>query len=345
MKVVFSVLPAVSTMQQGDLIEKLIREKGFEVDRKKNITIYDIRDKDTYAVLWFTLCTVPYLGDAVFPYLYCQKPKAVYVTIEGVPTKANLRHTNIPKIEFIANSKFTADCLKKAGLKVKDVVHHAINIDACRRIMQDAEKYREKFHAKYNNKCIILYVGRHDPRKQLQLLATAQEILTAEGFTDYVLLLHTEASARSLMWVGNVEFTAGFGNLNYQQVLRLMALADYLVFPSVCEGFGLPVLEANAVGTPVIHCWFPPLSEFSNSEFNFVFDYSYEKLVSQDNYQWWIFHMYEPEHLADMIKFAVEVWKNDKEQYQEYRAKAHEWASQWDYRRIYPKLLRHIGIE
>jgi len=340
-----SVLPAVSTIQQGDFIKRLIESKGYEVEYKKTISIYDIKDKDVYGILWFSLATTPYIADAVFPYLYCNKPKAVYVTIEGVPTKANIRYSNLPRLEFIAVSNFVANCLRKVGLKVKDVCHHAIDIQQCQRIMKEAKKYREKLHEKYYNKCILLYVGRNDPRKQLKLLLLANEILYSQGFHDYVLMLHTDESAKAMNWQQNVQFTTGFGSMSYQSVLKLIACADYLIFPSVCEGFGLPVLEANALGIPAIHCWFAPLSEFSNTDFNFVFDYIEEKLVSQDNLQWWIFHMYDPEHLAEMMKYAVETWKSDKEQYLEYCTKAHEHASKWDYRKIYPRLLRHLNIK
>jgi len=340
-----SVLPAVSTMQQGDLIKALIESKGFEVEYKRTISIYDIKEKDVHGILWFSLATTPHIGDAVVPYLFTEKPKAVYVTIEGVPTKANIRYSNLPRLEFIAVSKFVADCLKKVGLKVKDVVHHAIDIKKCQKITREAKQYREKLHEKYKNKCILLYVGRHDPRKQLKLLLLANEILYSQGFTDYVLLLHTEHTAKAMNWQGNVHFTSGFGTMSYYQVLRLIACADYLVFPSVCEGFGLPVLEAMALGVPSIHCWFPPLSEFSSTDFNFVFDPIEEKLVSQDNLQWWIFHMYDPEHLAEMMRYAVETWKSDQEQYLEYCAKAFEHAQKWDYRKIYPKLLRHLNIK
>jgi len=245
-----SVLPAVSTIQQGDFIKRLIESKGYEVEYKKTISIYDIKDKDVYGILWFSLATTPYIADAVFPYMYCNKPKAVYVTIEGVPTKANIRYSNLPRLEFIAVSNFVANCLRKVGLKVKDVCHHAIDIQQCQRIMKEAKKYREKLHEKYYNKCILLYVGRNDPRKQLKLLLLANEILYSQGFHDY-----------------------------------------------------------------------------------------------QDNLQWWIFHMYDPEHLAEMMKYAVETWKSDKEQYLEYCTKAHEHASKWDYRKIYPRLLRHLNIK
>jgi len=343
--VLISPLKAVSVLQQVDLIKLLLQKKGFQVEEKTTITVDDLRDKENYGFLWVTLATSRFLQDAVVPYLFAKRPKAIYVTIEGVPTKANLRYSNIPRLEFIANSNYTADCLKKAGLKVIDVVHHAIDIKQCYKIAREVKKDKEKLHEKYDNKCILVYVGRHDPRKKVDFLCVAHNILQVQGFHDYVLIVHSDDTVKALDWMGNVEFTSGFGTFTYRDVLKLIACADYLVFPSVCEGFGLPVLEAMALGVPVIHCWFPPLSEFSSQDFNFVFDYQEEKLVSQDNYQWWIFHLYDPMILAEMIKYAVETWKTDHEQYLEYCVKAYEHAKKWDYRKIYPKLLRHLKIK
>ena len=48
---------------------------------------------------------------------------------------------------------------------------------------------------------------------------------------------------------GRIIFT---GFVNYEEKLRLYSLARMFVFPSLDEGFGLPVLEAMAAGLPVI---------------------------------------------------------------------------------------------
>jgi glycosyltransferase involved in cell wall biosynthesis len=42
------------------------------------------------------------------------------------------------------------------------------------------------------------------------------------------------------------------GYLDRQLVFRILERADFLVFPSFYEGFGLPILEAMAVGVPVV---------------------------------------------------------------------------------------------
>jgi glycosyltransferase involved in cell wall biosynthesis len=43
-----------------------------------------------------------------------------------------------------------------------------------------------------------------------------------------------------------------------------MQAADALIQPSICEGFGLPVLEAMACGTPVVASDIPPFREITD---------------------------------------------------------------------------------
>jgi len=90
----------------------------------------------------------------------------------------------------------------------------------------------------------LLYVGTLEPRKNLAGLAAATSAL--------------ESSPRLVVvgprgW-GNVTVPGGLllGEVSNHDVAALMAAASMLVYPSHFEGFGLPVLEAMAQGTPVV---------------------------------------------------------------------------------------------
>jgi glycosyltransferase involved in cell wall biosynthesis len=58
-----------------------------------------------------------------------------------------------------------------------------------------------------------------------------------------------ESTARSFGLTGQVLCP---GRLSQTDLQLLYSFADVLVFPSLYEGFGMPVLEAMACGTPVI---------------------------------------------------------------------------------------------
>jgi len=55
-----------------------------------------------------------------------------------------------------------------------------------------------------------------------------------------------------------------FGEMARKQVLALFAIADYVLVPSLAEGFGLPVLEANSLGRLAIFVNMEPYNEFAD---------------------------------------------------------------------------------
>jgi glycosyltransferase involved in cell wall biosynthesis len=103
----------------------------------------------------------------------------------------------------------------------------------------------------------FLYVGRQDPYKNLQRLITAFSALPHRN--DYELWLAgpydkrysplLEIQAQELGISHLVKF---LNYVSYDELPIIINQAIALVFPSLWEGFGLPVLEAMACGTPVI---------------------------------------------------------------------------------------------
>jgi glycosyltransferase involved in cell wall biosynthesis len=100
----------------------------------------------------------------------------------------------------------------------------------------------------------ILYVGNLEPRKNIVELVRAVEALVRDGYDLELLVggkpawdaeatLHAidrSATARRLGWLSDAEVRA------------LMSSCRAFAFPSLYEGFGLPVLEAMACGAPVV---------------------------------------------------------------------------------------------
>jgi len=344
MKLIYSVLQATSTLNQMALIKMLLEEKGWQHDYRNCVSVWDLRDEKNNAFLWFFLATIAHMGDTIVPYVFCTKPKAVYVTVEGIPNKTTIADTNMDKIDFITVSEYARMCLQHANLKVKDVVHHGVDWEKCNKLRANSEKMRKHWNKEFLGKVVFLYVGRLDPRKGLDRLSKAVMILNQTYKDKYVLLMHVNTMPQELTMVSNVLQVGTFGTLNYEDVLTMMGACDYGLFPSVCEGFGLPVLEHNAMARPVVHAWFPPLSEFSSQDFNFVFGYQQESLVDQSHYQSWIFHEYRPELLAEMMAQAIDFKNEEKEQYEEFCAKAAEHSKNWDYHKVYSRLLGHLGI-
>ncbi len=103
----------------------------------------------------------------------------------------------------------------------------------------------------------FLYLGRHDPYKNLhRLIASFAEIpnrgeyqLWLAGPVDrrYTPLLQTQVAE-----LGITQQIKFLNYVSYHELPKIIHGAIALVFPTLWEGFGLPVLEAMACGTPVI---------------------------------------------------------------------------------------------
>ena len=114
-------------------------------------------------------------------------------------------------------------------------------------------KYSHKFLKRY-----ILHVGTIEPRKNIENLLLAYNSLPDATKKQFKLML-----VGTLGWGGiNIKKLVDKFNLtnyveynhsvNDEQLVDLYINAYCLVFPSLYEGFGLPIVEAHNFGTPVI---------------------------------------------------------------------------------------------
>jgi glycosyltransferase involved in cell wall biosynthesis len=116
----------------------------------------------------------------------------------------------------------------------------------------------------------IVFVGALEPRKDVMTLLRAFERV-ASSFEGVQLVLmgeprgrmraaiagwrrHAPTVARRVQWTGHASREA---------VIEAMSTAAAVVYPSRAEGFGLPVLEALALGTPVIAADLPAIRSWA----------------------------------------------------------------------------------
>lgn len=111
----------------------------------------------------------------------------------------------------------------------------------------------------------ILFVGNIEPKKGIDTLVSAfRHVRNAK---DYTLVLAGQEGWKCKWLIHEIDTYDGPGKilrLGYVKRENLPALyrdAEVYIQPSVEEGFGLPVIEAMAAGTPVIHSNHPVLSE------------------------------------------------------------------------------------
>lgn len=88
----------------------------------------------------------------------------------------------------------------------------------------------------------ILYVGNAYPHKNLERLIEACSTMLVLATPDDYFSKRLKVNKNTIM----------FHKPNAEQLANLYTYAQALVFPSLMEGFGLPGIEAMAIGTPVI---------------------------------------------------------------------------------------------
>lgn len=100
---------------------------------------------------------------------------------------------------------------------------------------------------------VLLYVGFCTPRKGLEHLARAMLLLPSQ--VKLVLVGRWEADYRAKFYrtLGDAaDRVAECGYVADEALPLYYNMADLFVFPSLLEGFGLPVAESLACGTPVV---------------------------------------------------------------------------------------------
>jgi glycosyltransferase involved in cell wall biosynthesis/radical SAM superfamily enzyme YgiQ (UPF0313 family) len=105
---------------------------------------------------------------------------------------------------------------------------------------------------------IILYVGTIEPRKNLPKLIDAFAARRRTGDLSHQLVCvgpygWLSRGLEERITRSNVAHAINFtGYVPFDDLAAIYSLAEIFVYPSMYEGFGLPVIEAMACGTPVV---------------------------------------------------------------------------------------------
>ncbi len=164
----------------------------------------------------------------------------------------------LPKVDAV----ITSSAASKADImRYLRLPEHKINVvfGAANTTYQPAEKSQiAAVRKRYGlPEQYILYVGSVEERKNLKRVLQAFNLLQRGGvphslvitgvakwrYADILSAAHTPELQASVLFTGYVE---------EEDLPALYGGAELFVFPSLYEGFGLPVLEAMACGTPVV---------------------------------------------------------------------------------------------
>ena len=172
------------------------------------------------------------------------------------------------------------------------VTHLGIDHNFWRDITQDEkERIRSKFDLPSS---YLLFVGAQEPRKNIGKLIDALKIIHNEYERIPLVLVGGEGKDSAcvrdrIKELDLQQWVALTGYLNDFELRSIYQLGTAFVFPSVCEGFGLPLLEAMVSGIPVIASKAPALPEICQDAALF----------------------FDPEHPKDMAESIIRVLKDE----------------------------------
>jgi hypothetical protein len=135
------------------------------------------------------------------------------------------------------------------------VIHNGINPTFFLERDDDKKKLIKK---KYKiKKPFVLYVGRFDPNKNVSSLINAYSNLKQKNDLDCILIGDiTKEQLTNLMNLTSerkvIDNVLILKKIPTDELPYFYQLAEMLVFPSIYEGFGLPVIEAMACCCPVV---------------------------------------------------------------------------------------------
>jgi len=156
--------------------------------------------------------------------------------------------------EVVSNSFGTARRLESIyGRKVAAVIPPGLAETIRTREVDEVQAVLRRYQIEQP---YLLSVGTREPRKGLQRLIPAFDSLVKGGH----LKNHTLVIAGDRGWKDRAIKQLAEGNTRIRQVgfvdddvlSALYTGADLFVFPSIYEGFGMPVLEARACGTRIL---------------------------------------------------------------------------------------------
>ncbi len=158
---------------------------------------------------------------------------------------------------FVAVSETTRNDIQKyLGVSSERiaVTHLGVRSNFVPQSNAKIQSVREKLDISYP---YILCVGNIEPRKNLVRLLEAFAIARKRGILHHLVIVGkagklSQAIYQKVLELGLTSVTHFTGFIDDSDLAALYSGADLFVYPSIYEGFGLPVIEAMACGCPVI---------------------------------------------------------------------------------------------
>ena len=212
----------------------------------------------------------------------------------GLPEKVmNFYKTRVPQFvekakRIVTVSNFSKqDIIDQYQTKTPiDVIYNGFNNDFD--ILSDELKLEVRNRIT-NGDPYYLYVGAIHPRKNVLRLLKAFEIFKENDQLNYKLLLVGRSA-----WANNdldlfynkmkfKEDVVFLSHLAFEELKEVIGAAEVLFYPSIFEGFGIPILEGMSSGVPVVTSNTSSMPEVGGDAVLFVDPFSEKDILEKMN--------------------------------------------------------------
>jgi glycosyltransferase involved in cell wall biosynthesis len=284
-----------------------------------------------YAPIWFLLAR---------DYNVHGLPSVVYTTVEGEPKQWLVKDWIKRDCKFIANSNFTQKMLRRIDIDVAKVIYHGVNFELVNQVKHQAETKKQAIKQQLGVKTLFGTIASGHPRKGLAHLTQTLQAITSKIKDVGFYILTTPHSIDQFKEIKNVYASPKFGKLTREEVVTLIGSFDFLIHPALCEGFCLPVLEAQALGVPCIYPAYEPITEIAHPTANFPVKTTSEDFQDLGDGILYLCHFYKPEDMAEQIEKAYETYTCKPDEYQKLSKQVTEHAKNFDTMKCYKDFIK-----
>ncbi len=106
---------------------------------------------------------------------------------------------------------------------------------------------------------IILQIGTN-PNKNIERVIEAIKLIKCK----FIIVGYRSNYYANILKKNNIDYEV-YNTLSYKEIINLYERSDLVTFASTYEGFGMPILEANAIGRPIITSNISPMKEVAQN--------------------------------------------------------------------------------
>jgi len=267
--------------------------------------------------------------------------KAIYYgVVEGLPM-LQPHQKSVLNNRIITPSHFAKDMLEEYGIQVKAVIHHGID----HRELTVSENSIQAYRSNFKDRKILYFLGSMHTRKGIPNLVKAiSHVKTSENFVCIIITENesvpteyqkTMRLIHKYKLENKVLIQLKWGKQSYQDRAVQLNVCDLYVHPALCEGFGIPILEAMACKKPSVIVDAPPMNELVSKKEGYPVPYKYIQWEQFGDIMQFKEHVYSPVDFAQQSENAL----NNPKEMEEKAIKAYEKSLNYDYRKVYKKFL------